>query len=417
MFYKKELSFLRDVFEKCRIKTEIVGKDDAFLEPSAPDFTEKFGKLPLYKHGEEKSSDWICRDTVYKLRDSLGLCFVFFILPDEAGDSILLIGPYHDKTPSVTKLLELGEKNRISPKRQKYFEEFLLSIPEISDGDPLFLMIDRFCEIIWKSPSFAIVDVNNQESASVLPINDLLGDDGIDDVMINLRALEMRYAFENQMIRAVSQGQLQMESQLSDAFSEQMFEKRVPDLLRNTKNYGIIMNTLLRKAAEEGGVHPMYVDRISSDFAVRIENLASPSENGALMLEMFRSYCRLVRKHAFSNLSPAVQKTLLVIDSDLSAPLSPSLLAEKQNVSLGYLCTIFKKEMGKTISEYVREKRMKHAIHLLSTTNLQIQTVALHCGIVDVQYFSKIFKRHMGRTPKEYRACELAHLSAKKTKE
>ena len=103
------------------------------------------------------------------------------------------------------------------------------------------------------------------------------------------------------------------------------------------------------------------------------------------------------------HLSPTVQKTILLIDSDLSANLSPSILAEHQRVSLGYLSTLFKKETGKTITEYIREKRLQHAVHLLSTTNLQIQTIALHCGIMDVQYFSKIFKKQLGKTPKEYR--------------
>ena len=38
------------------------------------------------------------------------------------------------------------------------------------------------------------------------------------------------------------------------------------------------MNTLLRKAAESGGVHPLYIDRISSDFAKRIESLVSENQ-------------------------------------------------------------------------------------------------------------------------------------------
>jgi AraC-like DNA-binding protein len=71
--------------------------------------------------------------------------------------------------------------------------------------------------------------------------------------------------------------------------------------------------------------------------------------------------------------------------------------------SHNYFSTVFKRETGKTVSEYIREKRMEHAAHLLVSTTLQIQTVALHCGILDVQYFSKLFKRHTGKTPKEYR--------------
>ena len=63
------------------------------------------------------------------------------------------------------------------------------------------------------------------------------------------------------------------------------------------------------------------------------------------------------------------------------------------NVSNVYLSSMFKKETGKTITEYIREKRLSYAVYLLRSTNLQIQTIALRCGIVDVQYFSKLFKK------------------------
>ena len=102
----------------------------------------------------------------------------------------------------------------------------------------------------------------------------------------------------------------------------------------------------------------------------------------------------------FSNL---VQRTILIIESDLSADLSSKVLAETQGVSLGYLSTVFKKETGQTVSSYIRKQRMEYASYLLEKTNLQIQNVALHCGIMDVQYFTKLFKNHFGKTPSEYR--------------
>ena len=213
----------------------------------------------------------------------------------------------------------------------------------------------------------------------------------------------MRYAFENELIRAVSLGQQHKESLLTAQLNENMFERRVADPLRNAKNYCIIMNTLLRKAAEDGGVHPIYIDSTSSKFALRIELLPDTKACSSMMREMFSSYCRLVYKHSMRRYSPIVQKAILIIDSDISAELSLNSLARKLDISAGYLATIFKKETKKTVSEYIKDKRIEHAMHLLSTTHLQIQTVALHCGIMDVQYFSKIFKKKTGKNPKEYR--------------
>ena len=164
------------------------------------------------------------------------------------------------------------------------------------------------------------------------------------------------------------------------------------------------MNTLLRKAAENGGVHPIYIDSISSSYAKRIEELSSTDGTGKFMVEIFRAYSNLVKNHSISKFSPAVQKTIVTVDSDLTADLSLNALSALNNVSAGYLSTLFKNETGQTLTEFVNRRRIKMAKKLLKTTNLQVQTIAQHCGILDVQYFTKLFKKYEGKTPKEYRA-------------
>lgn len=101
--------------------------------------------------------------------------------------------------------------------------------------------------------------------------------------------------------------------------------------------------------------------------------------------------------------SSPVQKAITCIDSNLACDISLSVLASTQNISAGYLSTLFKKETGKTVTEYINNSRVEYAKKLLGTTKLQIQTIAQHCGILDVHYFSKLFKKYTGKTPKEYR--------------
>ena len=48
-------------------------------------------------------------------------------------------------------------------------------------------------------------------------------------------------------------------------------------------------------------------------------------------------------------------------------------------------------------------KRVDRAKQLLQTTSQQIQYISHTCGILDVNYFVKIFKRYTGMTPKQYR--------------
>ncbi|MBQ8852224.1 MAG: helix-turn-helix domain-containing protein, partial [Oscillibacter sp.] len=169
------------------------------------------------------------------------------------------------------------------------------------------------------------------------------------------------------------------------------------------KNYCIICNTLMRTAAEQGGVHPVYLDSVSSDFARRIELSRTVEGVQQMMREMVQSYCRLVKKHSMRNYSSVVQRAITYIDADLSADLSLRTLAAAQNINASYLSSLFKKETGETITEHVNKKRIEHAVHLLQSSKLQVQSIAQHCGISDVNYFSKLFKKHMGMTPREYR--------------
>lgn len=404
MFCENEFRFLCDTMKKSHVRTAVGSPRE--LSELFPDVgAEGFLHSPLSGAAAVYGLfDATEPEAVYRLTDASGLCFSFLQLPSRTATKLLLlIGPYLTATPSSNQLLELGERLGISPKQQRYLEEYYQSIPVLSEGNPLFTMLDTFCERMWERPSFAMLDVGKPDPLPVSPLNETTLDSRADDVLVNMKAMEKRYAFENELIRAVSLGQLHKEKLLAKAFNGQFFEKRLTDPLRNAKNYAIIMNTLLRKAAESGGVHPLYLDRMSSEFAAKIELLSDLSENTSLMRDMFRSYCRLVRRHTLQRFSPVIQKVILLIDSDLSADLSLASLAEQQRVSAGYLSTVFKRETGKTVSEYVREKRMRHAAHLLGTTTLQIQTVALHCGIMDVQYFSKLFKRQTGKTPREYR--------------
>ena len=402
MSYEQEFALLHDTFRKSHVNLVCMSQSDFYdLRETHPlqantedDFASSARKLFLQS---------LESYTMYKQTDRYRRAWIYLLLPQKEEQNVALMGPYLPAPLSEEALLEMCEENGLFPQMQRTVREYYDSLPILRDANLLFIMLETFCERVWQRPSFALVDVNREHNVPVSLLNKEPRTDSFDDHLANMKVLEKRYEFENEMIRAVMLGQIHKEKQFMPGFEAMRFEIRGSSPLRSIKNYSIIMNTLLRKAAENGGVHPVYLDRISADFAKRIEETSVLSAFPTLMNEMFRSYCRLVRKHSIRRYSPAVQKAILLIDSDLSAPLTLASLASAQGLSEGYLATIFKRETEKTVSEYVREKRMKHAAHLLGTTRLQIQTIAMHCGIMDVQYFSKLFKKHTGKTPKEYR--------------
>ncbi len=397
MSLEERKAFFIESLKKIRVQVEELADKD--LASSL-----KKAKAPLFVLENQSVSTKevaIAPKTLYKFKDDFGFSYRCFKLSNE--DRCMLIGPFLSHSLTKEQMLELGEKNQVLPKRQRSFEEYVHSLPIIEPESSISVLMDTFLEFEWKTHSFSVIDLSNTFDTPLSISYELFSKSDIDDVLIDMQTMEKRYRFENDLIKAVSLGQEHKQSQFFSSPSLDAFEKRTDDLLRNAKNYDIIMNTLLRKAAEAGGVHPIYIDRLSSEFAFKIEQLPSIYENSKLMREMFVSYCKLVKKNSSNKYSPIVQKAITCIDSDLSANLSGSILAKKLNVSLGYLSSVFKKETGKTVSCFVREKRIKYALKLLSTTNLQIQTIALHCGIMDLQYFTKIFKKSTGQSPKQFR--------------
>lgn len=343
-------------------------------------------------------------NVLYRATDAFGCCVLFLRLPKTQPSTLLVVGPYLEKSLSQEELYERAEQLHIPTNRiatlQAYYGRFMC-FPEDS---PLYAMMEVFAEYIWQgAENYSFQDGYRETFEESIRYRDTLS---AADPERAMRMMEERYAFEKQLMDAVSKGLTHKAEMLFSGFSAASFERRLSDSLRNLKNYAIITNTLLRKAAQDGGVHPIYLDSLSSDFARRIEQVPEPNAMQSFMMEMFRSYCRLVRKHSMQGYSQPIQKTIIRIDSDLTADLSLRALAQAQGINASYLSALFRRETGETLTDYVNRKRIELAVHLLSTTGLQVQTVAQHCGFADVHYFTKVFKKITGETPRQLRIKE-----------
>jgi AraC-like DNA-binding protein len=84
---------------------------------------------------------------------------------------------------------------------------------------------------------------------------------------------------------------------------------------------------------------------------------------------------------------------------------SPTLtdLADEHHISIGHLCRAFLRYSGKTVIEYLQERRLAVAMHKLATTDAKVLSVALESGFRDLSYFNRTFRRFAGKTPGAYR--------------
>jgi AraC-like DNA-binding protein len=69
-----------------------------------------------------------------------------------------------------------------------------------------------------------------------------------------------------------------------------------------------------------------------------------------------------------------------------------------------HLCRFFKSAVGKTITEYINQYRVEKASILLLNTDESIASIGESVGFDDLNYFSRVFKKTRGMSPKEYRS-------------
>ena len=78
-------------------------------------------------------------------------------------------------------------------------------------------------------------------------------------------------------------------------------------------------------------------------------------------------------------------------------------VAKEVNISPNHFSTIFSQETGETFINYITNVRLEQAKILLKTTNMRTSDIGYEVGYNDTHYFSYVFKKNTGMTPKEFR--------------
>ena len=89
--------------------------------------------------------------------------------------------------------------------------------------------------------------------------------------------------------------------------------------------------------------------------------------------------------------------------SHIKERITISTLADYTGLSENYLSRIFKQNLGVSISDYIREKKIEKATHLLRYSDKSLIDIANYLSFSSQSHFIKTFENFMGITPKKYR--------------
>lgn len=356
-----------------------------------------------YEKLAEKISSCYKSNTLYYLNDVYHCRYILMQLPT-SDPCYIMIGPYTFIPYSDTLFLEYAEELQFPGDKYEELKDYYRQVPYIQCEDSFMNFFSMFAEEIYGGSNYYTIDFQDDSFDEKV----LYGSYSVRrDPSITLQEVEIRYDIEKRLTTAVRSGNINLAIQLLNHFQSLQTVKLKPRFsnpIRETKNWLIVLNTILRKAVEQSSVHPYYIDQLSTQFAYKIEALTNPANRLRVMQDMVHKYCLLVINYNFPDYSPLVKNAIVQISLDLTADLSLNSLATQLSVNASHLSALFKKETGTTLTDYVNHKRIKESLIYLNGTTMQIQDICPIIGITDLNYFTKLFKRYMGQTPSEYRA-------------
>ncbi len=102
-----------------------------------------------------------------------------------------------------------------------------------------------------------------------------------------------------------------------------------------------------------------------------------------------------------------IDECLNYIHNNLSSDLTVETIAKEINISEAYLKTLFKKEVGTTIYQYIINQRIKLAIEYLSTTSLSQKEIAKKIGFKSYNSFYKCFIEQTNKKPRDFQTSKV----------
>ncbi|WP_052646748.1 helix-turn-helix domain-containing protein [Paenibacillus terrae] len=175
------------------------------------------------------------------------------------------------------------------------------------------------------------------------------------------------------------------------------------DSLRNKKNLLITAVTLATRAAIEGGLYPEISYNLSDAYIQHIEELKKIDSITKMLEEILPDFAERVTKANRSSFSKTILLCQDYIFNHLHEHLTLESLAKQLRISPSYLSNKFKEETGETLKAYIQRQKIEEAKNLIVYSDLSISEIYSLLNFHDQSYFTKVFKKITGLTPKQYR--------------
>jgi YSIRK-targeted surface antigen transcriptional regulator len=210
--------------------------------------------------------------------------------------------------------------------------------------------------------------------------------------------------FEKQILSIVKEGRVDAlenpvfvnEEGNASAFSKTSY-------LRSLKTHIVTLITLVARAAIDGGLNAEKAFRLNERYIQRLERINDVDEVKKMAKEMLFTFTTEVKQIQHERYSKTISMCIDYVVRHLYTDFAHEDIAEYVHLSPKYLSVLFKKEVGMSLTDYIRLKRIEEAKKLLKHSQTPIPEICSYLNFYDQSYFTKVFKKLVGVTPKQYR--------------
>ena len=174
--------------------------------------------------------------------------------------------------------------------------------------------------------------------------------------------------------------------------------------LTNIKYHFVVTAAMLTRYCIDGGLEPEQAYRLSDFYILKMDTCTTVRQIADLHHEMAKDFTgKMVLQKKSSILSKPVVQCVDYIYSHIKERITVAMLAEYTGLSESYLSRVFKQNLGISISDYIREKKIEKATHLLRYSDKSIIDIANYLSFSSQSHFIQTFENFTGMTPKKYR--------------
>lgn len=173
--------------------------------------------------------------------------------------------------------------------------------------------------------------------------------------------------------------------------------------ITNIKYHFVITTAMITRICVENGLEMEQAYRLSDFYILKLDNIHTIEEVSDLHESMVLDFTGKMRLLQKSSTSKPITTCVDYIYGHIKERITIEDLAEHTELSTSYLSRLFKKELGVSVSDYIREKKIEKAQNMLKYCDYSLIDIANYLSFSSQSHFIQAFKKYVGMTPKKYR--------------